>query len=121
MAEEKKEIIKHPETKEEFEAIIKSNKPALVDFYAEWCGPCQMMGPILEEMAGTYKNIAKVEIVKVDIDKIREVAIQYEIMSVPTFMIFDSEGKPVETMVGMRPTEEFEKKLNQLIPEDHKE
>ena len=115
MSDEKKQIIKHPATKEEFETILKGGKPVLVDFYAEWCGPCQMMGPILEEMVATYKNIKNIEIVKLDIDKLKDVAIQYEVMSVPTFIIFDKEGKPTDKMIGMRPTEEFERKLDQLI------
>ncbi|MCX6808189.1 MAG: thioredoxin domain-containing protein, partial [Candidatus Berkelbacteria bacterium] len=62
-----KEKIIHPKDKEEFLEIVKGEKPVLVDFFATWCGPCQMMGVILEDMAKTYKNIEKVEIVKVDI------------------------------------------------------
>lgn len=114
--EEKKEVIKHVKSKEEFEKLIKGNKPVLVDFYAEWCGPCQMMGPILEEMGETYKNIDKVEIVKVDIDKLREVSRDYDVMSVPTFMIF-KDGKTVQSFVGMRPQEELEGQLDKALEE----
>jgi thioredoxin 1 len=111
---DKNEIIKHPKTNEEFEKIIASGKPVLVDYFATWCGPCQMMGPILEDMAKNYKNIDKIEIVKVDIDELRKPAEKYNIMSVPTFMLF-KDGKDVETMVGMRSQEVLEEKLDKLI------
>jgi thioredoxin 1 len=111
---DKKEIIKHPSTNEEFEAIIAGGKPVLVDYFATWCGPCQMMGPILDDMAENYKNIDKVEIVKVDIDELRKPAEKYNIMSVPTFMLF-KDGKDVETMVGMRSQDDLEAKLDKLI------
>lgn len=111
---EKKEIIKHPKTNEEFEKIIASGKPVLVDYFATWCGPCQMMGPILDDMAENYKNIDKVEIVKVDIDELRKPAEKYNIMSVPTFMLF-KDGKDVETMVGMRSQDDLEAKLDKLV------
>jgi len=111
---DKKEIIKHPKTNEEFEKIIASGKPVLVDYFATWCGPCQMMGPILDDMAENYKNIDKVEIIKVDIDELRKPAEKYNIMSVPTFMLF-KDGKDVETMVGMRSQDDLEAKLDKLI------
>ena len=112
---DEKGIIKQPKSKEEFEAIIKSGKPVLVDFSAAWCGPCQMMGPMLEEMTTSYKNINDVEIVKVDIDELKEVATELGIMSVPTFKLYNKKGEITETMVGMRPTDEFEKKLDLLL------
>ncbi len=114
---DEKSVIKHPATTEEFETIIKSGKPVLVDFFATWCGPCQMMGPILDEMSRTYKNIDKVEIVKADIDQLKDVSMKYDIMSVPTFVLFNKKGEVAETLVGMRPTDEFEAKLNKLIEE----
>ena len=111
---EKKYEIKHPDSKAAFKKLINGKKPVLVDFFATWCGPCQMMGPILEEMAKTYKNIDKVEIAKVDIDEISEVASEFNVMSVPTFILF-RDGKEAEKMVGMRPAAEFESKLDELI------
>lgn len=106
--------IKQIASKEEFENLISSDKPVLVDFFATWCGPCQMMEPMLEEMAKNYKNIGKVEIAKVDTDLLQDIAAKYGVMSVPTFIIFQN-GKVEETYVGMRPIEEFETKLDQLI------
>jgi thioredoxin 1 len=111
---DKKEKIVHVGTKEEFDNLIAGKNPVLVDFFAVWCGPCQMMGPILDEMIEKYKNIDKVKIAKVDIDEIKEIAIEYGVMSVPTFIIFQ-EGKAIETMVGMRSGEELQAKLDDLL------
>lgn len=108
------DIIKHPEAKEEFDKLISGNKPVLVDFFATWCGPCQMMGPMLDEMVKNYKNIDKVKIAKVDIDLLRDVAAEYGVMSVPTFILFDG-GKPVETMVGMRSCDDLTRSLDKLM------
>lgn len=69
-----------------FEEIIASNVPVLVDFYAEWCGPCKTMKPILEELKSIKGS--KVRIIKVDVDQFEELAANYRIQSVPTFMIF---------------------------------
>jgi len=111
--------IKHIETEEEFKAIISGDKPVLVDFYAEWCGPCKMMGPLLEDMTKSYKSIDQVEIVKVDIDKLRDLSASYNIMSVPTFMYFKA-GEAVKfdnetLLIGMRSQDELIKKFDTLI------
>jgi len=69
-----------------FNELINSDKPTLVDFYATWCGPCKMMSPIIEETKSVLKDTAN--ILKVDIDKNKEVAIKYGIRSVPTLILF---------------------------------
>ena len=71
---------------EKFDELIKSETPVLVDFFATWCGPCQMMHPILEELAGKVGDKARV--IKIDIDKNRRLAAVYNVRSVPTLMIF---------------------------------
>ena len=114
MTEEKKDKILHVATKEEFDKLIAGETPVLVDFFAVWCGPCQMMGPILDEMVEKHKNIDKVKVAKVDIDELKEIAVEYGVMSVPTFIIFQK-GKAVETFVGMRSGEELFGKLDDLI------
>lgn len=83
---------------ERFEDLITSNIPVLVDFFAEWCGPCKDMKPILEELKGIKGE--KVRIVKVDVDKHKEIAAYYQIQSVPTLMIF-KDGKQLWRQSGV--------------------
>ena len=101
-------------SKEVYEKMIKGEKPVLVDFFATWCGPCQMMGMMLEEMAEKYKDIEKVEIVKIDIDEYADIASENGVMSVPTLKIFQA-GKEIESYTGMRPWEDLAKKLDELL------
>lgn len=83
---------------ERFEDLITSNIPVLVDFFAEWCGPCKAMKPILEELKEIKGE--KVRIVKVDVDKHKEIAAYYQIQSVPTLMIF-KDGKQLWRQSGV--------------------
>ena len=89
-------------TKDNFEAeVLKSDKPVLVDFWATWCGPCRMVGPILEEIAGEREDI---KIGKVDVDEERELAGQFGVMSIPTMIVF-KDGEAVNKQVGAVPKE----------------
>ena len=83
---------------ERFEDLITSNIPVLVDFFAEWCGPCKAMKPILEKLKGIKGE--KVRIVKVDVDKHKEITAYYQIQSVPTLMIF-KDGKQLWRQSGV--------------------
>jgi len=83
-----------------FEEIINSPTPTLVDFYATWCGPCKMMGPLLEEVSTELGDNAK--ILKIDIDNNRETAVKYGIRSVPTLILF-KEGNIVWRQAGVPP------------------
>lgn len=85
--------------KDNLDELIKEGN-YLVDFYAEWCGPCKMLGPILEEIED------KINIIKVDIDKFQELTLKYRIMSVPT-LIFFKDGEKVEEVVGFHDEEEL--------------
>lgn len=94
---------------EEFESeVLNSDVPVLVDFFAEWCGPCKMMGPVVDKIAQEYEGKAKVG--KIDIDKSPNLAGKYNVMSVPTFMVF-KQGKIVDTVIGAVSKEELTKNL----------
>ena len=90
-------------TSENFDEEIKSGR-ALVDFWASWCGPCQMLGPIIEELAGDYAGRAKV--CKIDVDKEKELAKRFKIMSIPTVIIFN-DGEEVNRIVGVKDKAEY--------------
>jgi thioredoxin 1 len=99
-------------TGENFESeVLKASIPVLVDFTATWCGPCQRLAPIIEELASSYAG--RVKVGKVDIDANQDLAISYGIMSVPTVIAFHA-GKPVETMVGLNPKSYYTGKLDAL-------
>lgn len=92
----------------EFEKLINEDKPTLVDFFATWCGPCKMMAPVLEDVKNKVGD--KANIIKVDVDKNRELAAQYNVQSVPTIILFKN-GAPVWRTVGVQPADLLEAKI----------
>ncbi len=87
--------------------VLGSDKPVLVDFWAEWCGPCRMLAPYIEQFAGEYGE--KVKVGKLDVEANQQIAGRFGISSIPTVMLF-KDGQPAETIVGLRP-EDIKKAL----------
>jgi len=94
-----------------FDEVIRGEKPVFVDFYATWCGPCQMMMPVIEELAKEAKDFI---VAKLDIDQAPEIAAKYNVMSVPTFMVF-KDGKEAVRMMGAMPKDLMLEKINKAI------
>jgi thioredoxin 1 len=85
--------------------VIKSEKPVLVDFWAPWCGPCRAIGPIVEDLAGTYKD--RVKVAKLNIDDNPKTAATYGVMSIPTLILFKN-GNAMDKILGLAPKNRLE-------------
>ena len=94
------------------EVVIKSDKPVIVDFWAEWCGPCRMISPIIEEISKEYSG--KAVVAKCDVDNSPRVAAKFSIRNIPTVLFF-KDGKIADKQVGAVPKNIFVTKLNALI------
>jgi thioredoxin 1 len=90
------------------QAVLKSDQPILVDFWAVWCGPCRMVAPVVDEIAREQEG--KLKVMKLDVDENQNTAMAYGVMSIPTLILFKN-GQPVERIVGFRPKADMEKKI----------
>lgn len=95
-----------------FESVIKTDKLVVIDFWAPWCGPCRVLGPIMEELAKEYKD--KVVVSKCNTDENNNLAIQFQVMSIPK-VVFMKNGEIIDVHVGLAPKNVFQKKFESLM------
>ena len=91
--------------------VVESDTPVLVDFWAPWCGPCRMVAPVLEEIAGERQDL---RIVKLNVDDNQQTAAKYGVMSIPTMIVF-KHGQPAKTIVGAYPKRKLEAELEPVL------
>jgi thioredoxin len=97
------------------EEVLQSNQPVLVDFWATWCGPCRIIAPVIEELAGEYQGRAK--LAKMDVDTNPNVPMQYGVRSIPTLLFF-KDGQVVDQLIGAAPKRSLSGKLDALIGQE---
>jgi len=96
--------------------VLQSQLPVLVDYWAEWCGPCRVQGPILDKLAEKYASNTKLKITKLNVDDNPQTQSEYHVMSIPT-MIFYKNGQIAETFVGLRSEGDIEARIQELLEE----
>ncbi len=96
-----------------FDEFLKNNKNVVVDFFAEWCGPCKMLGPLMDEIAEEYQG-QEVKIVKVNIEESPAIAQKFNVMSIPTLIYFQS-GEIKDVAIGLMPKDQIKERIDSLI------
>ena len=100
-------------TDQNFDAeVLKSETPVLVDFWAQWCGPCKIVDPIVKELAEEYSG--KLKVGRLNVDENQQTSSSYNVMSIPTLLIFKN-GQPVKSMIGAQAKESFKKGIDEAL------
>ncbi|MEA2008232.1 MAG: thioredoxin [Chloroflexota bacterium] len=100
-------------TKEAFkEEVLESEIPVIIDFTADWCGPCKMVSPVVAELAGEWEG--KIKVFKLDVDNDKELAVEYGVMSIPTLILFIN-GEIAERLIGFKPKKKLIKKFQAYV------
>src|ERR671910_1781891 len=107
--ESKSENVIHVTSKSWETVVINSDMPVLVDFWAEWCGPCRIVGPIVEQLAQSLEG--KVKVFKLNVDQNQEIAMKYNVQSIPSLVLFKN-GKEIARTIGLSPKENYETFVN---------
>jgi thioredoxin 1 len=110
--EEMESMATQPVSDANFNEFVNSDKPVLIDFWAEWCGPCKMLGPVIEEISNEYDG--KLTVGKLDVDSNPRTAQQYGVMSIPTMLVF-KKGEVVKQLVGYRPKNDLVAQLADVL------
>jgi len=110
--ESKIENVIHVTTESWDTDVINSDLPVLVDFWAEWCGPCRMVGPAVEQLSQTMKD--KIKVAKLNVDENQEIAMKYGIQSIPSLLLFKA-GKEIARTIGAAPKEAYQKFIEQSL------
>lgn len=96
------------------ESVLNEKEITVLDFWAPWCGPCKMLGPVIDELSNQFKDNEKINIVKVNVDENSGAAVKYGIRGIPT-VIFMKNGEIVERFSGFKPKNEIEEKINNML------
>lgn len=100
-------------TSANFQELLQSGKPLVIDFWATWCGPCKRLGPIIEELAQQYEG--QVNIGKCDVEEDEDLPMQFQVSSIPCIVFFDRQGQMVQRLVGLQPKSTLEQAIQKLL------
>lgn len=98
--------------KDTLKEAVEGGKPVVIDFWAEWCGPCRMVGPIIDQLTEEYGDVAVIG--KVNVDDYSEIAAEYSVRNIPT-IVFVKDGEVVDKIIGAKPKSEFQEKLKNIL------